>query len=59
MKIEKCAKYFQWCIQGLVWASGFFGKQKAARLREPRLKEQGPQEKLPYLQSESREHESE
>ena len=56
MKIGKCARYFQWCIQGLVWASSFLRSksQKAARLRKPRLQGQCPWGKLPYLQSETR-----
>ena len=56
MKIDKCARHFQWSIQGLVWAYSFLGSktQKAAGLRESRLQGQVSQEKLPYLHSESR-----
>ena len=56
MKTDKCARYFQCWIQGLVWACSFLGSecQKAARLRESRLQGQGSQGKLPYLHSESR-----
>ena len=45
MKIDKHARYFQWRIQGLVWAYSFLGSksQKAARLRSLGYRETAPE----------------
>ena len=52
MKIDN--RYFQWCIQGLVWAYSFLGSKSQKAAWEFRLQGQGPREKLPYFYSESR-----
>ena len=66
-KMQKCTEInenrqmrqmFSVVYSGLSLGIQFLGKQKAARLRESRLQEQGAleklREKLPYLHSESR-----
>ena len=61
-EIQKCTyinenrqmrQIFSVVYPGLSLGIQFFGKQKVTRLRESRLQEQSPRQKLPYLHSQS------